>query len=158
MASPTPSETRKLNRGAYDQFWAAYPRKIAPTEAERAFSEVVQRGVSPELLVAKARAYAATVDPSDLRFVPSPHSWLRQGRYDDEDLFTNQREQQNEWFRQCWRDCNVKAVEDRYHIIFDKQYPPEDMTDVEAIKLWYRETARAWIAEIASAKLREVKI
>jgi hypothetical protein len=154
----TSSADRALNRGAYDQFWAAFPRKVAPTEAERAFSEVVQRGVSPDLLVAKARAYAATVDPSDLRFVPSPHSWLRQGRYDDQDLFTNQLEQQREWFRQCWRDCNVKAVEDRYHITFDKVYPPEEMTDVDAIKLWYRETARAWISEMAGEKLRGVDI
>jgi hypothetical protein len=149
----TPGEARKRNRAAYDQFWSAYPKKIAPTEAERAFSETVERGIDPELLIKKARAYAASVDPSDLRYVPSPHSWLRQGRYGDADLFTNQIEQEHEWFRQCWRDANVKAIENRYHVTFDKSYPPEEMTDANAIKLWYRETARAWITQVASDRL-----
>lgn len=153
---PTPAEARRQNRKAFDQFWAAYPRKVAPTEAERTFSDIVSQGVTADHLIAKARAYASTVDPANLRYVPAPHSWLRQGRYDDEDLFTNQVEQEREWFRQCWRDINVRAIENRYHVTFDKQYPPEDMKDVDAIKLWYRETARAWITEMASAKVNEV--
>ena len=144
----TPSEARRKNRKAFDMFWAAYPKKVAPTEAERVFSDIVERGTDPEYLIKKARAYAATVDPADLRYVPSPHSWLRQGRYDDADLFTNVVEQEQEWLRQCWRDVNVKAVENRYHVRFEKQYPPEDMHDADAIRLWYQETARAWITAI----------
>lgn len=152
MTALTPAEARRRNRQAFDMFWSSYPKKIAPTEAERAFTEMVQRGVNPEHLISKARAYAKTVDPADLRYVPAPHSWLRQGRYDDEDLFTNQVEQEREWLRQCWRDINVRAVENRYHIRFDKVYPPEDMTDADAINLWYRETARAWISKVAMEK------
>lgn len=139
---------RKQNRKAFQMFWDAYPRKVAPTEAERVFSEIVMTQEDADVLIKKARAYAATVDPNDLRFVPAPHAWLRQGRYDDEDLFTNQVSQEREWFRQCWRDANVKAIENRYHITFDKQYPPEDMKDPESIRVWYRETARAWITKI----------
>lgn len=153
--SPTPAEARKRNRKAFDLFWAAYPRKVAPSEAERTFSDMVSQGVNPDHLIAKARAYARTVDPANLRYVPAPHSWLRQGRYDDEDLFTNQVEQEREWFRQCWRDINVRAIENRYHVTFDKQYPPEEMKDVDAIKLWYRETARAWITQMASEKIND---
>lgn len=150
----TTGEDRRKNRPAYDQFWSAYPKKIAPTEAERAFTEIVSKGIDPEFIIKKARSYAATVDPADLRYVPAPHAWLRQGRYDDQDLFTNQASQEREWFRQCWRDCNVKAIENRYHITFDKQYPPDEMTDADAIKLWYRETARAWIAQVAQEKTK----
>lgn len=135
-------------------FWAAYPRKVAPTEAERVFSEMVEQGISPDHLITKARAYGRTVDPADMRYIPAPHAWLRQGRYDDEDLFTNQVEQEREWFRQCWRDINVTAVENRYHLTFDKQYPPEDMKTAEAINLWYREKARAWIASVAQEKIK----
>lgn len=152
---PTPAEARKQNRKAFDLFWAAYPRKVAPSEAERTFSDMVSQGVNPDHLIAKARAYARTVDPANLRYVPAPHSWLRQGRYDDEDLFTNQVEQEREWFRQCWRDINVRAIENRYHVTFDKQYPPEEMKDVDAIKLWYRETARAWITQMAGEKITD---
>lgn len=143
----TPAEIRRKNRKAFDLFWSAYPRKVAPTEAERVFSDIVQSGQDPEYLIQKARYYAATVDPNDLRYVPAPHAWLRQGRYDDEDLFTNQASQEREWFRQCWKDCNVKAIENRYHVTFEKQYPPDGMQDADAIKLWYRETARAWISK-----------
>lgn len=147
MSALTPAEARRKNRKAFDLFWAAYPRKVAPTEAERAFSEIVEAGTNPEHLIVKARSYSQNLNPADLRYVPAPHAWLRQGRYDDADLFSNQIEQEREWFRQCWRECNVRAVENRYHIIYEKQYPPDDMTDPEAIALWYRETARAWITK-----------
>lgn len=149
----TPGEARKKNRAAFDMFWKAYPKKIAPTEAERVFSEVVEKGADPDYLIKKARAYALTVDPTDLKYVPSPHSWLKQGRYDDADLFTNQLEAEKEWLRECWRTANVKAVEDRYHVTFDKQYPPDDMADPAAIKLWYQETARAWISKVVEEQV-----
>lgn len=149
----TPSQARKKNRAAFDQFWKAYPKKIAPTEAERVFSDIVESGVEATHLIKKARAYALTVDPNDLKYVPSPHSWLKQGRYDDADLFTNQLEAEKEWLRECWRTANVKAVEDRYHVTFEKQYPPDEMTDPKAIKLWYQETARAWISKIVEEQI-----
>lgn len=149
----TPSQARNKNRGAFDQFWKAYPKKIAPTEAERAFTDIVEKGADPDYVIKKARAYALTVDPTDLKYVPSPHSWLRQGRYDDLDLFTNQLEAEKEWLRECWRTANVKAVEDRYHVTFEKQYPPEEMTDPKAIKLWYQEMARAWISKIVEEQV-----
>lgn len=134
-------------------FWNVYPKKIAPTEAERAFTDVVVAGADPEHLVKKARAYALTVDPTDLKYVPSPHSWLKQGRYDDEDLFSNQLEAEKNWLRAQWVSANVKAVEDRYHVTYEKQYPPEDLTDPAALKLWFRETARAWITSIKDERV-----
>lgn len=150
----TPAQARKKNRPAFDQFWAAFPKKVAPTEAERVFTDLVERGADPEHLIKKARAYAATVDPADMRYVPSPHSWLKQGRYDDADLFTNQVEAEKEWFRQCWRDVNVKAVENRYHVTYEKQYPPDEMSDTAAIAFWYKEKARQWIAQVCEEVLR----
>lgn len=152
--SLSPAEARKRNRAAFDKFWQAYPRRVAPTEAEREFTNVLSSGkVTADELIAKARAYGSSVDPSDLRYVPAPHAWLRQGRWGDEDLFVNKAQQQQEWFRQCWREANVTAVENKFCIKFPTQYPPENITDVESIKRWYRETARAWIAEVAREKL-----
>lgn len=155
MSRPlTPAEAKRRNSEAFKLFWDAYPRKTAKAEAERVFSELVQIPADADHLIKMAREYAARVDPKDMTYVPAPHSWLRQGRYDDADLFTNDVTQQREWFRQCWREANVKALEQRFHITFEKTYPPEDMTDSEAIRLWYRETARAWIAKIAKEKMR----
>jgi len=139
---------REKNREAFKLFFSAYPKKTANAEAERTFTEIVENGVSPDLLIQKARAYARTVDPSNLKYVPAPHSWLKFGRYEDQDLFSNQAEQEREWLRECWRNCNIKAVENRYHVIYEKDYPPDDMTDPDAIALWYRETARAWITKV----------
>ena len=149
----TPSQARSRDRAAFDEFWKAYPKKIAPTEAARVFSEIVETGVDPMHLIKKARAYALTVDPTDLKYVPSPHSWLRHGRYDDVDLFANQFEAEKEWLRECWRTVNVKAIENRYHVTFEKQYPPEDMDNPKAIKLWYQEMARAWISQIVEEQI-----
>lgn len=149
----TPGEAKRRNSAAFKLFWEAYPKKIAKAEAERVFSELVQIPADADHLIKMAREYAARVDPKDMMYVPAPHSWLRQGRYADEDLFANKAQQQQEWFRQCWREANVTAVENRFCIKYPTQYPPETITDVEAIKRWYRETARAWIAEVAKEKL-----
>lgn len=149
----TTSAARLHNHPAFLLFWNAYPKRIAPTEAERAFTEVVSAGADPEYIVQKARAYAASVDPLDLKFVPSPHSWLRAGRYDDQDLFTNALEAEKNWLRAQWVTANVQAVEDRFHVTFEKTYPPEDLTDPAAIKLWFREKARAWITSVKDERV-----
>lgn len=122
-------------------------------DAELAFADLAVTEEDAKVLIQKARSYAASVEGTDLKFVPAAHSWLRAGRYDDPDLFTSNTEQEREWFRQCWRDVNTKAVENRYHVRFDKQYPPDDVTTADAISTWYRETARAWISQIAQEKL-----
>lgn len=153
-SSLTPAQARNKWRKQFDQFWAAFPKKVAPTEAERVFADLCERGTDPGLLISKAKAYAKTVDPKDMQYVPSPHSWLRQGRYEDEDLFTNQREQELVWLRECWRKADVKAVENRFHVCFPKTYPPDEMTDPDAIRLWYRATAQAWITQVAKDKLK----
>lgn len=157
MTGPlTPGQARIRHRKAFDEFYRAYPRKVSPTEAERAFTDLCEREGDtnfPAMLIAKAKAYALTVDPSDLKYVPAPHSWLRQGRYDDQDLFTNKREQELQWLRDCYRRADVKAVENRFQVAFPKQYPPDDMTDPAAIKLWFKATAQQWITQIAIDKL-----
>lgn len=149
----TPAQIRAKYRSAFEQFYRAYPRRVAPTEAERAFADLCSRGAEPEHLIAKAKAYATTVDPKDMKYVPSPASWLKQGRYDDEDLFVNKRQQELIWLRECWRKADIRAVENRFHVTFPKQYPPEDITDPAEIKLWFKAAAQLWITQIAQEKL-----
>jgi hypothetical protein len=149
----TPAQIRAKYRSAFEQFYRVYPRRVAPTEAERVFADLCARGTDPAYLIARAKAYAETVDPKDMRYVPAPHSWLKQGRYEDEDLFTNQREQELVWLRECWRKADVKAVESRFFVTFPKQYPPEEITDPDAIRLWYKAAAQAWITQVVREKL-----
>lgn len=148
----TPGQIRAKYRSAFDQFYKVYPRRVAPSEAERVFADLCHKGADPAYLVGKARAYAGTVDPDDLKYVPSPANWLKHGRYDDQDLFTNQREQEQEWLRECWRKTDVRAVENKFHITYPKQYPPENLTTPDQIKMWFQSTARAWIAEVAEER------
>lgn len=70
-------------RSAFEEFWAAYPRRTARAEAERKFA-IAARDTEPALIVAAAKRYAAAVANSEPRFIAHPSTWLHQGRWDDE--------------------------------------------------------------------------
>ncbi|MDB2213893.1 hypothetical protein [Mycobacteroides abscessus] len=145
----TPGEARKKHARSFRQFWDAYPKHTAISEAERVFADLVEnKGQDPAKLIESARNFAMSCDPDDLTYVPAAHSWLKQGRYDDVDLFADERAAQRNWMKQQWKTTNVKAVENRFGIKMPKQYPPDDMTDPEAIRFWHREISRAWITQI----------
>lgn len=87
--------SRSDERGAFAEFYKAYPRKKEPREAEQAFRKAVgrmvkARGVLPSVaesfLVAKAaeaaRMWAEEGRPADR--IPYPASWLNAGGYLDE--------------------------------------------------------------------------
>lgn len=153
----TPGEARKKHREAFNAFWSAYPRKVAPAEAENVFAALMEsKGLDPVRIVAAARAFADRCG-EDLTYVPSPHSWLKQGRYDDADLFTDERAGQVNWMKQQWRTGNVRAVENRFHITMPKQYPPDDMTNPDDIRFWHKEICRAWITTVYKEKFEQCR-
>lgn len=64
----------------FEDFWQAYPRKVAKTEARRAWDKAM--GITtPEAIGAALRAAKWSDDP---RFIPHPSTWLNQGRWDDQ--------------------------------------------------------------------------
>jgi DNA-binding transcriptional ArsR family regulator len=70
---------------AFDQFWAAYPRKTAKGAARKAWPTAVERAGGPEVIVAGAARYAA--DPNrDDAYTAHPATWLRADRWEDEPL------------------------------------------------------------------------
>jgi hypothetical protein len=148
----TPGQARAKNRSHFTAFWEAYPKKQAINEAERVFSEVVEGtssrpGVDPVMLVQKAQAYARNVNPSELEYVPLAHKWLREGRYEDNDLFTDQRAAEKEWLHGCYQRCDVKAVENRLRVKMPRVNLPEGMEDQQEIRTWYKAQVRTWILE-----------
>lgn len=150
----TPGEARKKHRDAFNAFWSAYPRKTAPAEAERVFADLIEsKGLDPVRIVAAARAFADRCG-EDLTYCPMPHSWLKQGRYDDADLFTDERVGQINWLKRQWQTGNVKAVQDRYHVTMDKQYPPDDIKP-EDIPFWHKQICRAWITSVYKEKFEQ---
>lgn len=71
MPNPSPSE--------FDQFWAAYPRRIGKLAALREWQKL-QPPIT-EVLAALAWQVPTWHDP---QYVPHPRTWLHQGRWMDE--------------------------------------------------------------------------
>ena len=84
---PTPSNTPS-NEGAFDEFWNAYPRKIAKKEAMKKFAKAVKDGTDPNTIIAGAKTYATSVVGKEQKYVAHPTTWLNQGRWEDETTTT----------------------------------------------------------------------
>ncbi|WP_031039802.1 hypothetical protein [Streptomyces sp. NRRL F-5650] len=78
--TPPPVDT------GFDEFWAAYPRKVAKGTARTAWTKALKRGVTAEHITAAASRAAAQwrAAHTELRFIPHPATWLNGERYDDE--------------------------------------------------------------------------
>ncbi|NEC77233.1 hypothetical protein G3I25_37740, partial [Streptomyces rochei] len=78
--APPPADT------GFEEFWAAYPRKVAKGTARGAWAKAMKRGVSAQHITAAATRAAAQwrAAHTELRFIPHPATWLNGERYDDE--------------------------------------------------------------------------
>jgi hypothetical protein len=64
--------------GDFELFWDAYPKKEGRLQAMAQFRSAVAGGVSPSLLIAKAKQYAiAKARISDPLYLKMPSNWLR---------------------------------------------------------------------------------
>lgn len=70
----------------FDEFWAAYPRRIAKAAARKAWHRAIKNGADPEAIILGARSYAASPRrrESDIQFTAYPGSWLNGERWTDE--------------------------------------------------------------------------
>lgn len=76
-----------LARGAqmFAAFYAAYPRKKAPKDAEKAWLKAIKNGADPETVILAAKKFAATRVGQDPKFTPYPATWLNRGEWANED-------------------------------------------------------------------------
>ena len=72
-----------LKRSAFDDFWAAYPKKTGKGEARKAFAKVK---VPVEKLIAAVENQKRSVQwqKDGGQYIPNPSTWLNQGRWEDE--------------------------------------------------------------------------
>lgn len=72
----------------FGEFYAAYPKHVGRSDAERAFERVMRKGVSARHVVLAASRFASAHASAgtEKQFIPAPAVWLNKGRYDDEDL------------------------------------------------------------------------
>ena len=66
-----------------DEFWEAYPKKMAKGQAKRAWAKAFILD-HPQEIVEAAKRYAKAQDGKDKQFIPYPASWLNAERWKDE--------------------------------------------------------------------------
>lgn len=82
----------------FDEFWTAYPRKIAKAVARKAFARLTEE---QQLDACKAiddhLAYWKTKE-TELEFIPHPATWLNQERWEDELVIEPKKQKESkEW-------------------------------------------------------------
>ncbi|MFZ3569458.1 hypothetical protein ACNYS0_21130 [Streptomyces sp. BH034] len=88
--APPPRRERPDARASppdgFDEFWDAYPRKVAKGNARTAYAKAIKRGADPAALATAAARHAAQwrAAHTEPRFIPHPATWLNAERYDDE--------------------------------------------------------------------------
>lgn len=68
----------------FNQFWEAYPRKVAKPAAKRAMKKAWKKG-RPEMIAEGTRAWIAFYEFANIeeQFIPHPATFLNQERYND---------------------------------------------------------------------------
>lgn len=65
---------------AFEEFYhRAYPRKVEPLKAKKAFEKAVKNGADPREIIEGARRFAAATAAKELTYIPYPASWLNAG-------------------------------------------------------------------------------
>ena len=64
----------------FNEFYKhAYPRKVEPLKARRAFEKAVKNGADPRDIIDGARRFAAATAAKEVTYIPYPASWLNAG-------------------------------------------------------------------------------
>lgn len=81
------AEPTAVEQQLFDQFWAAYPKKVAKPEALAAYLAIIRTGRpedSPEAILAGAEVYAAVRAGQDPHGTKHPQGWLNGRRWEDD--------------------------------------------------------------------------
>ena len=69
----------------FEEFYKhAYPRKMEPLKARRAFEKAVKNGADPREIIEGARRFAAATAAKGKTYIPYPASWLNAGGWMNE--------------------------------------------------------------------------
>lgn len=88
--NPKDSDTVSISMGAgadnvaFEEFWAAYPRKSGKGAARRSFASAMKKATLAEVMDAVSK-YATIVQTKEKQFIAMPSTWLNGERWLDED-------------------------------------------------------------------------
>lgn len=149
------SEARQRYEDVFRDFMSAYPRRVDHARAFDVFLDLLSEGYDPAMIVAKAESYSRNVSPENLQYVPSPRTWLRDRRFNDEDIFTDKRVSTREWFVRAYRDADAFAVEKKYGFVYPDPPIPAGITDVHK---WCEDDRRRWVGQVANHILNDAPL
>lgn len=84
IPAPVKKKTKKSSTPALDEafnefYYHAYPRKMEPLKARRAFEKAVKSGADPREIIEGARRFAVATAAKEVTYIPYPASWLNAG-------------------------------------------------------------------------------
>lgn len=148
--TPTRS-SRKPKTGyppEFEAWWKLYPKRDGTKGSKFKASQSWQaalRVTSVEVLMAALRHYLTTKRVLD-GFPKDGVTWLNQRMWEDAepDPVTVD---PTDWLRGEWDVGRVKHIEERTGLRYRQPDLPNHIADREAIETWFRDQARAWIAD-----------
>lgn len=78
------TESNPNDAGAFDRFWAAYPKKAGKGAAMQAFRRITGVPVDVMLYAIEQQRHSRQWQEDNGRYIPNPATWLNQRRWEDE--------------------------------------------------------------------------
>lgn len=130
----------------YEELFKAYPLHQDFGGGFNALLDLVEEGgFDADHVLQQARGLAENTAPDKLKYTPHIKSWLRDKRFEDSDLFTDQGTAQREWLMGCYRRGDVRSIMNRYGFIYTHPPIPDDVQDLEA---WHQDQRKVWIGKV----------
>jgi len=67
----------------FDEFWQAYPRRVAKLAALRAFKKALSKGTEASVIITGASRYGEASRDKDPEYIKHPSTWLNGGCWED---------------------------------------------------------------------------
>lgn len=67
----------------FEEFWKAYPRKEHKAMAEQEYAMLIMQGISEDMLIASAKAYAKDKADENPKYLNCPDTWLHKNIFTD---------------------------------------------------------------------------
>lgn len=79
----------------FEEFWKVYPRKEHRALAEQEYAMLIMQGISEDMLIASAKAYAKDKQDTEPKYLNCPDTWLHKGIYTDYEVREKEFEQES---------------------------------------------------------------